>query len=107
MTPIPVAGPFDRVGVDVIQFPTSFDGNRYAVVSMDYLAKWPEVFAMPDQSSLAIAQLLVDHVITRHGVPTELLSERGKSFLSDLMQEIYMQANGNLPIFDDCLSSSN
>ena len=32
LTPIPVAGPFDRVGVDIIQFSQSHDGNKYAVV---------------------------------------------------------------------------
>ena len=30
LTPIPVAGPFDRVGVDVIQYVKSKMGNRYA-----------------------------------------------------------------------------
>ena len=30
---------------------------------VDYLTKWPEVFAAPDQTSLTIAQLLADHVI--------------------------------------------
>ena len=44
LTPITVAGPFDRVGVDVIQFPRSRDGNQYAVVFVYYLTKWPEVF---------------------------------------------------------------
>ena len=34
---IPVAGPFDHVGVDVIQFPRSNSGNQYAVVFVDYL----------------------------------------------------------------------
>ena len=63
LTPIPVAGPFDRVGVDVIQFPKSYEGNQYGIVFVDYLTKWPEVFAAPDQTSLTIAQLLVDHVI--------------------------------------------
>ena len=29
LTPIPVAGPFDRVGVDVIQFPKSRSGKQY------------------------------------------------------------------------------
>ena len=55
LTPIPVAGAFDRIGVDVIQFPRSSDGNRYAVVFMDYLTKWPEVFAVPDQTAATIA----------------------------------------------------
>ena len=37
LTPIPVASPFDRVGVDMIRFPMSSAGNQYAVVFMDYL----------------------------------------------------------------------
>ena len=30
LLPIPVSGPFDRIGVDVIQFPKSREGNQYA-----------------------------------------------------------------------------
>lgn len=43
LTPIPVAGPFDRMGVDIIRFPKSYSGNQCAVVFMDYLTEWPEV----------------------------------------------------------------
>ena len=32
LIPIPVSGPFDHVGVDVIQFTKSGRGNQYAVV---------------------------------------------------------------------------
>ena len=88
LTPIPVAGPFDRVGVDIIQFPQSHDGNKYAVVFVDYLTKWPEVFPTADQSAATVADLLVREVVSRHGVPGELLSDRGKTFLSGLMSEI-------------------
>ena len=56
----PVAGAFDRVGVDVIQFVTSRQGNMYAVVFVDYLTKWVEAFAVPDQTALTIAKLLVE-----------------------------------------------
>ena len=89
LTPIPVAGPFDRVGVDFIKFPKSKKGNQYAIVLVDYLTKWPEVYATKDQSSLTIAKLLVEHIVSRHGVPGELLSDRGKAFLSKLMYEVY------------------
>ena len=88
LTPIPVSGPFDRVGVDVIQFPLSHDGNRYAVVFMDYLTKWPEVFATSDQSAATIAKLLIEQIVSRHGVPSEILSDRGRAFLSGLMKEV-------------------
>ena len=88
LTPIPVAGAFDRVGVDVLQLPRTQRGNRYAVVFVDYLTKWPEVFAVSDQTSATIAKLLVEEVISRHGVPSEILSDRGRAFLSGLMKEV-------------------
>ena len=88
LTPLPVAGPFDRVGVDVIQFPRSHSGNLYAVVFMDYLTKWPEVLPVPDQSAATIAKLLVEEIVSRHGVPSEVLSDRGRAFLSGLMKEV-------------------
>ena len=88
LTPIPVAGAFDRIGIDVLQLPRTKQGNRYAVVVVDYLTKWPEVFATADQSSATIAKVLVEGVMSRHGVPGEVLSDRGKSFLSGLMEEV-------------------
>ena len=42
-----------------------------------------------NQISSTIAELLVEKVISRHGVPTELLSDRGKAFLSKLMIDVY------------------
>ena len=61
-TPIPVSGPFDRVGVDVLQLPKTKRGNRYAVVFIDYLTKWPEVYATQDQTTPTIAKLLVEGI---------------------------------------------
>ena len=61
LTPIPVAGPLDSIGADVIQFPKTSRGNQYAVVFVDYLQ---EVFAVPDQSA-TIARLLVEEIVSR------------------------------------------
>ena len=55
---------------------------------MCFVTKWVEAFATPDQCSETIAQLFVDHVVCRHGVPEELLSDRGANFLSDLTQSV-------------------
>ena len=83
-----MAGPFDCLRVDIIQFPCSYGGNKYAIVFMDYLTKWPEVFPVPNQTAETIARALVE-VISHHGVPAKLLSDRGASFLSDVLQEVY------------------
>ena len=61
---------------------------EYVVVFMDYLTKWLEVFATQYQSALTIAKLFVHEVVCRHGVPAQLLSDRGKAFLSQLMMEV-------------------
>ena len=71
--PIPVKGPFHRVGVDILQLPLTSSDNKYLVVFIDYLTKWVEAFPTPDQQTTTIANLLIEHIICRHGVPEELL----------------------------------
>ena len=88
LQPIPVGGPFHCVGVDVVQFPLTYEGNQYAIVFIDYLTKWPEVFASPDQKAETIARLLVEQIVVRHGVPEQLLSDHGPNFLSTVVQEV-------------------
>lgn len=53
-----IRGPFHRLGVDVLQLPLTEAGNWYVEVFMDYLTKWAEAFAVPDQSAETIVRLL-------------------------------------------------
>ena len=66
LLPIPVGGPFHRVGVDIMELPLTVHGNKYVIVFVDYLNKWVEVFPAEDQTSETIANLLVNEVICRH-----------------------------------------
>ena len=75
-------------GVGVIRYPKSQSGNQYAVAFTDYLTKWPEIFATTDQTVLTIAELFVEEISCRHGVPGQLLSDCGAAFLSRLLKEI-------------------
>ena len=91
LTTIPAA---DHIEIDFIKFPKSEKGTQYVIVFVDYLTKWPDIFAMKDQSSVTVAKLLVEHIISRFGVPAELLSDRGNfvkfdvwGLLSDGYQE--------------------
>ena len=88
LQPIPVKGPFHRVAVDVLQLPLMSSGNKYIIVFMDYLTEWVEAFPASDQHATTIARLLVEHTICRHGIPEELLSDRGSNFLSELIMEL-------------------
>ena len=76
------------MGVDIVQLPQTLDGNCYVIVFLDYLTKWVEAFPVSDQKAETIARLLVENIVCRHGVPEELLSDRGPNFLSEIIQEI-------------------
>ena len=73
-----------------MQFGTVFQNpvTYYVVEFVDYLIKWPEVFATSNQSAYTIAKLLVEKIVSQHGVPSQLLSDRGGAFLSKLLKEI-------------------
>ena len=89
LAPIPVGGPFHRVAVDILQLPFTTQGNCYVVVFMDYLTKWPEAFAIPDQKAERIAKMFVENIVCQHRIPEELLSDRETNFLSTLIQEVW------------------
>ena len=40
LMPIPVGGPFYRVGVDIMELPQTVNGNCYVISFVDYLTKW-------------------------------------------------------------------
>ena len=89
LIPIPVEGPFHQVGVECLgPLPPTYSGNRLIVVFTDYITKWLEVFAVPSIEATRIAQLLFDYVIARHSSPHHLLSDRGKNFLSKVVQVV-------------------
>ena len=88
MKSTPVGGPFERVGVDLMELPLTTLGNRYVIVFLDYLTKWVEAYPLPDQTSETIARVLVDRVICRHGVLREFLSDRGANLLSAVILDV-------------------
>lgn len=63
---------FDRVGVDMMQFPKSRQGNRYAIVPSWTISRNG---LKSSQSSQCRTRLLLEEIVCRHGVPNELLSD--------------------------------
>lgn len=83
-----VGAPWERIALDVAgPFPASDSGNKYILVVMDYFTKWPEVFAIPNQEAVTIAEKLVNEVFCRFGVPLEIHSDQGRNFESAVFQE--------------------
>lgn len=90
LKPIPVNDAWDTVGVDLVgPLPETKNGNKWIIVFVDYLTKWVEAFSLIAADSVSIAKVFVYEVISRHGTPLKLLSDRGTSFLSKFMQDVF------------------
>jgi len=86
--PIPVQRPFQILGLDIMDLPVTEQGNKHIVVFQDYFTKWPMVFAVPDQKTVRIVELLTKEVIPFCGVPEAVLTDRGTNLLSHLMLDV-------------------
>ena len=55
---------------------------------MDYLSKWPEAYALPNQEAVTVTNVLVSQFFIRFGVPAELHSDQGRNFESLVFREV-------------------
>jgi len=84
-----VSAAYERMAVDILgPLPVTWKGNRYIVVFVEYLTKWPEIFPVKNIEAITIAPLITDEIIPRHGAPRTLLSDRGSNFLSAIVKEV-------------------
>jgi transposase InsO family protein len=91
-----VGAPFERIAIDVAgPFPGSDQGNRYLLIAMDYVTKWPEAYAIPNQEAATVAEALVTNFFCCFRVPRELHSDQGRNFQSPLMQEVLQRLGVN------------
>lgn len=71
---------------------------------MDYLTKWPEAYAVPDQSAITTAEWLVTEMYCRFGVPAELHSDQGRNF-EDPNQHTAPKSDGLVERFNRTLAT--
>ena len=64
----------------------SLNGNKHILDVTDYFSRWPEAIALKDQKALTTAKCLFERVVTRHGMPKAIVSDRGANFTSKLFK---------------------
>ena len=84
---IPTGHRWDRIAMDILDVcdPTP-DGHRYILVIADYFSKWTEAFPMKNKCVDTVADLLVDNIILRYGMPLGIHSDQGREFENGLMK---------------------
>ena len=64
------------------------DGYRYILVIADYFSKWTEAFLIKDKCAETVADVLVDKIILRFGMPLVIHSDQGREFENGPMKSL-------------------
>jgi hypothetical protein len=87
--PIPVFEPFYQIGIDIVgPLPRTKNGNRYIVVAIDYLTKWPEAKALPLVTAENVATFIYENIICQYRCPTKILSDRRTHFNNKMIEKL-------------------
>ena len=85
--PLAPARPFERWGIDFIgRMPATKQGNRWILTAIDHATGWPIAKAMPEATAEAVATFLYEDVFLQFGCPSEIVSDRGSNFMSEVLQ---------------------
>ena len=93
LCPIVATAPLDLLHVDVTSIETTLDPNQSprvanVLVLNDHLTKHVLAYVTPNQTAKSITKFLYQGHITIFGALARLLSDRGASFMSSVIEEI-------------------
>jgi hypothetical protein len=85
--------PFSTWGIDVIGeiHPAASNGHRYIMVAIDYFTKWVEAASYSTVSAAATEKFIRNNIITRYGIPHEIITDNGKNFVAQRIEEYLAQ----------------
>ncbi|XP_070057088.1 uncharacterized protein [Nicotiana tomentosiformis] len=71
---------FDVWGIDFMGPFMSSYGMIYILVVVDYVSKWVEAIALPNNEARSVTTFLKKNIFTRFGTPKAILSDGGSHF---------------------------
>jgi len=80
-----VGRPWERVGIDFTDMTLSKEGYSKILAMIDHATKFVIAKATKDGSAETAARILFEDLICKYGSPKELWSDRGKSFIGELI----------------------
>lgn len=90
LQPLPCpSAPFESVGIDLYgPLPSTQCGYRWIVTAVDHLTRYAETAPIRSGTAAEVAEFILHNIILRHGAPRVLLSDRGRAFLSTVVEEL-------------------
>jgi len=89
MFPVIVVDPFSRWGIDFTTCtPVLAGGHKYIIVVVDYFTKWVEAMPTIKNDGETTTIFIFNQVITRFGVPWQIVTDHGTHFENAMMKEL-------------------
>lgn len=84
---------FEQWGLDFVGplKPSNLHRCKYIVVATEYLTKWGEARALPDNTALSTTWFLYEQIVTRYGIPLQITSDRGVHFVNQVIRTMTME----------------
>ena len=87
---LPIGGPWEILCMDMMgPLPDNGNGRRYILVAIDSFTKDIELKAVVDQLALTVQNFMLKYVVSRHGVPQEVLTDNGSNFIAEGVKMMY------------------
>ena len=65
--------------------PKTAHGNRWILVAVDHCTNWVVAKATTNAEANTVAEFLYREIVLQFGAPTEILSDRGAQFTSEVL----------------------
>ena len=89
MTKVIASAPLDMVAIDILSgLPAATDGSTCMLVVTDYMTKWAEAYALPNEEAHTCMTALYTGFFARFGFPAQIHSDQGRNFESRLVAEL-------------------
>nr|GEZ81665.1 reverse transcriptase domain-containing protein [Tanacetum cinerariifolium] len=81
---------FDVWGIDFMGPLPSSKGNKYILVTVDYLSKWVEAKALPTNDARVVVKFLKS-LFSRFETPKAIISDKGTHFCNDQFSRVMLK----------------
>jgi len=118
--PVITVGPFTKWGIDFTTCnPPSAANHKYIIVAVDNFTKWADAMPTYKNDSETTTLFLFNQIISRFGIPREIVTYHGSHFQNQLMSKLalklcfqqehlspyYPQANGQVKAVNKTLKT--
>jgi transposase InsO family protein len=81
--------PWDKVYLDIVgHLPVTKNKKKYILTCQDNLSKYFVAVTLQSQTAEEVTNAFVKHIILIYGIPTEILTDQGSNFMSEVFKRI-------------------